>query len=145
VSLPYGDGRLSLYLLLPDKKSSTDALAKELTREQWDQWMSRFEEREGSVTLPRFKMEYRADLIPVMKALGLTAMFEQSTDFSGISSSEPLYVSAVDHKAVIEINEEGTEAAAATSIGIAAGAAQAPSEAPFEFVADRPVHRRAPR
>jgi serpin B len=139
VSLPYGDGRLSLYLLLPGKKSSTDALLKELTGPNWSRWMNRFAEREGYVTLPRFKMAYDEELTPPLKANGLKLMFEPGkADFSGMSDLKPLYVSRVRHRAVVEVNEEGTEAAAVTSVEMNTTSASADTVQPFQFVADRP-------
>jgi serpin B len=137
VSLPYGNGRLSLYLFMPGKKSSLATLTKQLTAENWNRWMSRFVEREGIVSLPRFKMEYEAELISPLKANGLKLMFDaKRADFSGISTKEPLYVSEVRHKTIIEVNEEGTEAAAATAAVM--NATGASSNEPFEFIADRP-------
>lgn len=137
VSLPYGDGHLSLYLLLPGEKSSLATLTKDLTSENWTRWMSRFAEREGIVSLPRFKMQYEADLIPPLRSNGLKLMFDaERADFSGISSKEELYVSEVRHKTIIEVNEEGTEAAAATAAVM--NTTSDSSTEPFEFVADRP-------
>jgi serpin B len=76
----------------------------------------RLSEQEGVVSLPRFKMNYEAELTAPLQKLGMNQMFSPNADFSNISSIKPLYVSEVLHKTTIEVNEEGTEAAAATVV-----------------------------
>jgi serpin B len=136
ISLPYGDGHLGLYLFLPGPKSSVDALMKELTSANWKGWISGLSEQKGVVSLPRFKMDYEAELTAPLQKLGINQMFSPSADFSNISSIKPLYVSEVLHKTTIEVNEEGTEAAAATGDIMATGNASV--DEPFQFIADRP-------
>jgi serpin B len=95
-------------------------------------------DHEGMVllSLPRFKMEAAFKLKPVLCALGAELAFGDHADFSGIGGG-PLRISEVVHKAYVEVNEEGTEAAAATAVG-AFGAAAVPAPKPKVFKADHP-------
>jgi serine protease inhibitor len=133
ISLPYGDGRLSLYVFVPNDLKSFTAT---LTPENWETWMAQFAKKKGSIQLPRFKFEYGTTLKEALKAMGMAAMFEPSqADFSGMSA-EKVAISEVQHKTFIEVNEEGTEAAAVTSVGVRT--LSAPTEPPFQMVVDRP-------
>ncbi len=131
----YGAKSASLDLFLPNKDSSIDDLLKELNFEQCRQWMGSFYEALGDIRIPRFKMSYETSLNDPLKALGTGVAFERGkADFSGMRDQNDLYISEVLHKAVVEVNEEGTEAAAATSVGMA----QASARIPFTFIADHP-------
>jgi serpin B len=135
VSLPYGnDGRLSLYVFLPSDNSSLTAFYQDLNADNWEKWMAQFRNRQGSIRLPRFKINYELTLNDTLKALGMGVAFEPKADFSGIGDN--LALSEVKHKTFVEVNEEGTEAAAATSVGITL--TSAPSEQPFQMNVDRP-------
>jgi serine protease inhibitor len=134
IGLPYGSGRLSMYVFLP--KPSVANFAANLTAENWDNWTGQFSKRRGSIQLPRFKFEYGVNLTEPLKAIGMANAFDPAkADFSGISD-EKTVISQVQHKTFIEVNEEGTEAAASTSVGIAT--LSAPTDAPFQMVVDRP-------
>lgn len=121
LEMPYIGGQLSMVIFLPleidglaslEEKFNVDNLKKSLA----DLDASRLEEIE--VYLPKFKLEQRFDLNDLLTRMGAGDMFVPSkADFSGIAQ-EPLYVSKVVHKAFVEVNEEGTEAAAATGIGM---------------------------
>jgi serine protease inhibitor len=138
VSLPYGKGGVSLYLFLPDQGSSLDEFLKGLSFQKWEVLVNNFNNTPGDVKLPRFKLDYEETLNDALKAVGMGVAFNpREADFSGIHPERDLYISKVKHKAVVEINEEGTEAAAATSVGIAATSVQRPRER-FTFIADRP-------
>ena len=90
--------------------------------------------RELKGWLPKFEMTFQAELREELKELGMTSAFGQDADLAGISSEEDLFISNVIHKAFVEVNEEGTEAAAATGVGISVTSiVQIP-----EFRADRP-------
>ncbi|MGV8119008.1 MAG: serpin family protein [Candidatus Xenobiia bacterium LiM19] len=115
VSLPYGKKRLSMFVFLPDPKSSLKDFHRTLTTSNWNQWMASFSEYDGAVVLPRFKCEYEAELNNSLKSLGMAAAFDPATaNFGGISK-EKLYISRIKHKTYVDVNEEGTEAAAVTS------------------------------
>ena len=93
--------------------------------------------REVDAYLPKFKLETSFGLKPTLEAMGMKRAFSRDADFSGISSTEPLYISAVLHKAYVDVNEEGTEAAAATGVVVGAMAARVPQPVPV-FRADHP-------
>jgi serpin B len=136
VNLPYGNGRLSFYVFLPRANSSLKSFAQTLTADHWDTWMGRFASRPGSIQLPRFKFSYGTSLNDALQAIGMAPVFDAGqADFSGLSE-EPTLINEVQHKTFIEVNEEGTEAAAATSVGIAR--MSAPTAPPFQMVVDRP-------
>jgi serine protease inhibitor len=116
VALPYGAGRVSMYLFLPDAESSLSRFVSALDAQRWDQWMGQFQEDEKTVQLPRFKLEYEISLNDALVALGMGAAFDSGqADFSELVDV-PAYISEVKHKSVVEVNEEGTEAAAVTSV-----------------------------
>ncbi|AFZ00118.1 serpin family protein [Calothrix sp. PCC 6303] len=136
VSLPYGkDGKVSFYAFLPKEKSNLQTFAQTLNAENWEKWMNQFSTRDGSVSLPRFKMDYEIDLKDSLVTLGMGEAFGNKADFSGIGKN--LAISEVKHKTFVEVNEEGTEAAAVTSVGIRATSAIIKPE-PFEMVINRP-------
>jgi serpin B len=139
VSLPYGDGRVSMYIFLPAKATGLDQFHKSLTAASWKEWMDKFDEMEGSVRLPRFKVEYEETLNDALKALGMGVAFEETrADFSGmIQNVGRVFISQVKHKTFAEVNEEGTEAAAVTSTEMRATSARQPSKT-FQMVVDRP-------
>jgi len=138
VSLPYGKGGVRLYLFLPDQGSSLDEFLKGLSFQKWEEWINNFNNTPGDVKLPRFKLDYEKTLNDALKSVGMEVAFNpREADFSGIRPERDLYISEVKHKAVVEVNEEGTEAAAATSVGISVTSVQEPRER-FTFVADRP-------
>ena len=137
VSLPYGDGRASMYIFLPTG-SSLDEFQKSLTAANWESWMKQFTQTDGSIAVPRFKVEYEIGLNDALKALGMGIAFDANrADFSGIvQGSERAYISRVKHKTFAEVNEEGTEAAAVTSVEMRTTSARI--QKTFQMVVDRP-------
>lgn len=135
VSLPYGDGRVSFYVFLPKQNSNLTSLYENLSAANWEKWMSQFEQREGSIRLPRFKMDYEATLKDALSALGMEEAFSNNANFSEMGNN--LKISQVKHKTFVEVNEKGTEAAAATSVGIRMLSAKLPQK-PFEMIVNRP-------
>lgn len=137
ISLPYGTGQMSFYVFLPKTGKTLDSFYNSLNAQTWEQWMKQFRSQQGSVSLPRFKLEYDITLNESLKALGMTPAFNrQQADFSGISNIKAS-IDEVKHKTFVEVNEEGTEAAAVTGIGIRATSAP-PAGKPFEIIVDRP-------
>jgi serine protease inhibitor len=135
VRLFYGDKSASLDLFLPDKDTSIDDLLKRLSLEQFRLWTGSFHQASGVIKIPRFKMDYEGSLNDPLKAVGMGIAFVGGkADFSGMRGQNDLYISDVRHKAVVEVNEEGTEAAAATSVGVMKRSA-IPR---FTFIADHP-------
>ena len=101
----------------------------------WQRVTREFEQRPGTVVLPRFKLEYGVELKEPLKALGMKAAFGKA-DFSGISDRLP-FISAVRQKAFVEVNEERTEAAAVTAVALSEGIDMNPPK-PFQMIVDRP-------
>ncbi|WP_013323387.1 serpin family protein [Gloeothece verrucosa] len=116
VNLPYGDGRLSMYVFLPRTNSNLTKFLNQVTAENWTQWTGKFNVQEGSLKIPRFKLEYDTNLKETLSALGMESLFRQA-NFSQMTSS-PVVINEVKHKTFIEVNEKGTEAAGVTSIGV---------------------------
>jgi serpin B len=136
VRLPYQGWNLTMYVFLPDTGSSPEKLIGIMSGDTWQQVTKPgFEGREGTVVLPRFKVDYGVELKAPLGALGMRAAFGKA-DFSGISD-RGLFVSAVRQKAFVEVNEEGTEAAAATAMTIESTGPSVPPK-PFHMIVDRP-------
>jgi len=139
ISLPYGNRRWNMRIFLPSPGRSLSQFLKSLTASNWDTWMHSFRKRDGDISLPRFRIEYEKGLNDALKALGMESAFDRTrADFSGmIQTSERAYINEVKHKTFVEVNEEGTEAAAATSVGVQVTSVQVPQER-FRMVVDRP-------
>jgi serpin B len=139
IELPYAGSQLAFTVILPDE-GQFEAVESALDPEALDAAIGELESRELILTLPRFEFEYSASLADTLIALGMTDAFDaDQADFSGMldaSAPEPLVIGDVLHKAFISVDEEGTEAAAATAV-LMAGAA-APSDPPLEVSIDRP-------
>ena len=114
--LPYGDGKVSMYVFLPNRDSNLHDFIKQLNAENWSNWMSQFQETtdDSEMILPRFELEYEVKLNDTLTALGMGIAFGMGADFSGMGTQ--LFISEVRHKTIIEVNEEGTEAAAVTAV-----------------------------
>ncbi|XP_029313144.1 leukocyte elastase inhibitor-like [Cottoperca gobio] len=125
LEMSYEGKDLSMLIFLPneieDDTTGLEKLEKELTYEKFVDWTrsDKMDLTEVEVRLPRFKMEETYDLNDVLISMGMTDAFDvQMSDFSGMSLTTDLVLSKVVHKAFVEINEEGTEAAAATAAGV---------------------------
>jgi serpin B len=136
VELPYGAGAVSMFLLLPDDSIGTAGLLKKLNPENWAAWRAGFELRQGTVALPRFKIEYEQSLKPALMELGMGQAFDLNrADFSQMTGTPRLAIGDVKHKTYIEVNEEGTEAAAVTSVEMVMTAIPVKT---FELIFNRP-------
>ena len=119
VRLPYGEGRMAMYLFLPAKGKTVADLLPQLTATKWREWLKNFRETEITVALPRFKAGYKSSLNDQLAAMGMADAFSDTkADFSGIprNGSKELSISKVVHEAVLEVEEKGTRAAAATGV-----------------------------
>ncbi len=157
LSLPYGGGRVSMYVFLPAAttrswslpaivkpkseplSSGIDQFVASLTATSWNAWMKEFSKTVGTIVLPRFKVEYEVTLNDALKALGMGVAFDPDrANLSGIfETAQNAFISDVKHKTFAEVNEEGTEAAALTSTGMVMGSMAWPPK-PFRMVVDRP-------
>lgn len=132
IELPYVANDLAMLVVLPDRLDGLADLEDKLTLDRVDRWLSGLRPGEIDVSLPRFKVTSAFDLAEVLKSLGMTIAFTPGeADFSGIMGHRDLVLSGVVHKAFVDVNEEGTEAAAATEI-------EAKSDEPPVFRADHP-------
>ncbi|MEX0717438.1 MAG: serpin family protein [Planctomycetaceae bacterium] len=136
LELPYAKNGVSMLVLLPKNVDGLDALEAKLTAENFADWTAKSRRREVQVFLPRFELTEEFQLNGMLSALGMKDAFvPDQADFSGMNGRRDLYITAVVHKAFVDVNEEGTEAAAAT--GVIVGVTSAPAE-PTVFRADRP-------
>jgi serine protease inhibitor len=138
VALPYGEGGVSMYVFLPDEQTGLNRFERDLTPKNWDTWMKSFRETPGDLMLPRFKVEWESSLNDALKALGMEEAFDsQRANFSQMAkpTAGNLYISEVRHKSLCEVNEEGTVAAAVTSVTVTV--TSAPSDS-FSMKVDRP-------
>ncbi len=137
VRLPYAGGHLQMYLFLPDTNSSPAKLLADFNADTWrDKILPRFPDQEGTLALPRFKLDYDVTLNDPLKALGMRRAFGNEADFSAMAD-ESLFVSEVKQKSFVEVNEEGTEAAAVTTVTMRTKGIFRP-EKTFEMIVDRP-------
>ena len=136
VLLPYGKNkRLSMIIMLP--KTTFSIFLDQLTQSTWNSWMKSFTETEGTVLLPKFKIEYGTSLKNTLSTLGMVNAFSESADFSGMRKQKDLFISDVIHKTFIDVNEKGTEAAAVTSVEVGMTSA-GPSKKTFLMEVNKP-------
>ena len=117
---PYGNEAFSMVVVLPDEGVSVFDVASRLTLDEWNGWLSALSKREVEVQFPKFKVEYDTEdkLFPVLSRMGMGVAFDPDrADFSNISKLEDLYIALIKQKAYVEVDEQGTEAAAVTIIG----------------------------
>jgi len=141
IRLPYGSSRMALIVVLPATNSSLKAFTNSLDVAHWKGIVSQMKKRSGEILLPRFKVEFGAELNQILRKMGMDLAFTDQADFKKLAKVPPdwwVKISSVKHKTFVEVNEEGTEAAAVTSISMLAGAAYHPPEAPFRMQVDRP-------
>lgn len=137
VQLPYGEGEMSMNVFLPNENSSLEEFKKTLSNENWMAWKNEFSAEIGTIRLPKFQLEYETSLNDTLKILGMESAFDDNADFTKmIKDGDSLEISEVKQKTFIDVNEEGTEAAAVTSVAISE--TSAPIHAPFVLEVNRP-------
>jgi len=136
VCLPYGEGNVSMYLFLPAQHLGLQAFCEQLSPDNWTTWMAQFQSQYGILTMPRFKFEYSIELASVLSKLGMSIAFDSTqADFKAVCSQlSPLWLNRIQHKTFVQVDEEGTKAAAATFAFYAGGS----PTATFSMVVDRP-------
>jgi serine protease inhibitor len=141
---PYKGGQLAMTVLVPRSPEGLGHLEDLLTPENLRQWLGRLQGREVHVSMPKFKLQTAYKMNDSLKALGMVRAFDETgkADFRGMSTAdEPLYLSAVFHKAFVEVNEKGTEAAAFSYVDMSPMGKVMPKGLKHfipEFKADRP-------
>ena len=136
VELPYVENELSMIILLPKELDGLADLERSLTPRGLKEWLEGLSKKDVVVEVPRFKLTTQFRLKEVLTAMGMTDAFSvKLADFSGMTGDRDLFISAVIHKAFVDVNEEGTEAAAATAVVMKLRAAPMP---PKVFRADHP-------
>jgi len=115
LELPYEGNELSMLILLP-KGDDLGAAEDSLTTEQLSAWRNILHEEQLEASLPKFKFETKYFMKDDLKKMGMPTAFSSGADFSGMTGNTDLYISAVIHQAFVDVNEEGTEAAAATAV-----------------------------
>ena len=139
LELPYGHNDLAMRIFLPKKADGLAKFEKKMTAERLADLGGKLMRDDVIVWLPRFTMESEFELGDVLKAMGMKAAFDGgAADFSGMTSAEKLAISAVVHKAFVKVDEEGTEAAAATGVVMRATAMPMKPRLPKLFRADHP-------
>ncbi len=138
VKMPYGNGQYNMIVLLPAPNKTSQDLINELTLDKWKNWIKNFETKDPVVVrMPRFRFAFETKLMNVLAQMGMEKAFQAGkANFSKISNEE-LYISSAVHKSFIDVNENGTEAAAVT--GLTFTTTSAGNEPPKTyFIVDRP-------
>ena len=146
LELPYKGVRIfgtfehtSMVIFLPRNSNGIEKFEKELTSDKLQSYLDKLSkvwDREIEIYIPKFKIEREFELSKTLYALGLTSAFSDGADFSRIAEDPPRYISQIIHKAFVEVNERGTEAAAVTAVVMLGAAMDMPK--PEEFRADHP-------
>jgi len=135
VLLPYQDIGLAMAVLLPDGPLA--ALRPKVAAAGLGGLLAGTSRHQVTLSMPRFRLEAAFDLIPALRRLGVAEAFGDHADFGGITEAEPLQIGAVAHKAYVDVDERGTEAAAATAVVMRTLAAMRPPPA-VTMLVDRP-------
>lgn len=134
VDLPYGGQAYSMTILLPESPQGVESLIDDLTHDQWISWVAALDSTARQISMPKFTLEYELNMNDVLKSLGMSIAFSpDSADFTNMYAPGNVFISKVKHKTFVEVNEEGTEAAAVTSVEMALTSA-----GPMPIVIDRP-------
>ena len=140
IALPYGNAHFQMYVLLPRGKGGLADLMRSLDESHWREWTNKLSFREGEIVLPKFETTYAEQLNDALKNMGMAVAFDATkADFSLIHQPPPaLYIGDVEHKTYVKVDEEGTEAAAATSVAVELAAKVSSLPPPFKMIVDHP-------
>jgi serine protease inhibitor len=122
VELPYHNKKYSMVMVMPVNNSSVQNVISTLDSIKWQNWMAKLNSTHGGLIMPKFKFEYDISLKDALTTLGMGIAFSKKSDFTRINTTGNMLISGVRHKTYIEVNEDGTEAAAATSVGLSTAA-----------------------
>ncbi|HMR83064.1 MAG TPA: serpin family protein [Niabella sp.] len=135
LQMPYGNGQFRATLILPNTGKSLASILNGMSANAWGQLQNSFHTRSVKVGLPKFKLEQEFKLNETLKSMGMLSAFLKNAELEGIGSLKPLFVDFVKQNTFVAVDEEGTEAAAVTTIGVVT--ASMPVEPP-QFVCNRP-------
>ncbi|MFL5241312.1 MAG: serpin family protein [Gemmataceae bacterium] len=138
LQLPYEGSQLEMVIVLPKMVDGLADLEKQLTQENLEKWRSKATTHQVTITLPKFKVTAEFELSNILSKMGMPTAFSKEADFSGITKDEKLAISYVVHKAFVEIDEKGTQAAAATGVVLARPSAVQAEKPRANFRADHP-------
>lgn len=136
LEIPYSDRKLSMLVVLPNEKYGMEKLEAKLDRNRYEKYINELSRRQVELTLPKFKITANYELSEVLQNLGMKKAFSGDADFSGMTGKKELYISNIVHKSFVDVNEEGTEAAAAT--GVVMRKTSLPPSEKVKFKADHP-------
>jgi len=120
IKMPYGKGQYNMIILLPEDGKNAQDVIDELSSSKWKEWTKSFESKNPVVvTMPRFKFAFETRLNEVLTQMGMKKAFQPNIANFSKMSDQDLYISSAIHKSFIDVNENGTEAAAVTSITMA--------------------------
>lgn len=136
LKLPYADSTLSMIIVLPKESATLKSVEEEFTKERFETWYRNLSPTMVRVFLPRFKIMKRLELKRTLMSMGMVDAFTDAADFSKMDGTHMLKIQNVIHQAFVEVNEEGTEAAAATAVIVGIKAAPQPKIVTFRV--DRP-------
>ncbi|MFQ5639827.1 MAG: serpin family protein [bacterium] len=118
IDVPYGDEQFGMTIFLPRSSKDIDSLIEELIEQDWTQWLASFSPDSVTLQFPKFKLEYEIKLNDVLTTLGMGIAFNGAADFTRMYKPGGLFIDYVKHKTFVEVDEEGTEAAAVTVVAI---------------------------
>ena len=119
IRLPYGKENYNMFVFLPEPEKKLEDIIVQLDKQSWNNWMKLFTKTPTvDIMLPKFKFPYEIKLNEVLSDMGMGIAFDSRADFRGINKDGGLNIDYVKHKSFIEVNEEGTEAAAVTIVAI---------------------------
>jgi serpin B len=163
LEMPYKGGEISMVILLPEIGAETappaetpeeatksqkelaaqasdikklEELEAKLTKENWDRWLAALQKTHIAVNLPRFTLRWKSMVKDALETMGMGEAFKETADFGGMSETKPWFITGVLHEAFVEVNEKGTEAAAATALAVegAAHISVFNADHPFVFI-----------
>lgn len=137
VRLSYKGYKQSMIIFLPKETVGFEKMEKEFTAENYNQWRKTFKACEAVLSIPKFKTDFAIQLSDQLRMMGMKNAFSDNADFSRMSKTG-IHISNVIHKAFVEVNEEGTEAAAATAVIMAQNRAVIERDPIIQFTADHP-------
>lgn len=133
VDIPYGGQAYSMTIVLPGGHDGIESLVEDMTHDRWNGWIAALDSTSLEISMPKFTLEYELDMNDVLKSLGMSIAFDPNmANFTNMYAPGNVFIDKVKHKTFVEVNEEGTEAAAVTSVSVALSAA------PMPIVLNRP-------